>query len=137
MKQLHSHRRLPGRRSGGETGWSDGFRSGARSRVFNNIFAKELCSCHFVDGLSVAECQSRDNLPPITHQLVNLSVDEDAHSITSSYKAAAEVNAILATSPLRGTQLGSPATAAMDSEHPERGCVLTELSRRQHRAHLH
>src|SRR5262249_39209512 len=35
--------------------------------VFNAIFAKELCSCQFVDGLTLDECKARDNLPGIAH----------------------------------------------------------------------
>ena len=95
--------------------------------VFNTIFAKELCSCQFVDGLTLEECQARDNLPAIAHKLVNLSVDPVTHTVSSSYKGAEEIKQIAASLGLENITIGGPASAHLDDAHPERGCVLTQL----------
>ena len=98
--------------------------------VFNVIFAKELCSCQFVDGLSLDECEARDNLPAIAHKLVDLTVDTEAHTVTSTYKERAEVEKILISLDLPEElpqHVGGGASAKFDPEHPEFGCVLTSL----------
>ena len=96
--------------------------------VFNTIFAKELCSCHFVDGLTLDECKARDNLPSIAHSLVDISVDPQAKTVSSAYKGRATINAFTQSIGL-GTllTLGGSSTARYDDAHPEFGCVLTKL----------
>jgi hypothetical protein len=100
-----------------------------KSGVFNSVFAKELCSCRFVDDQSLEDCQAHDNLPGIAHQLVNLEVDEDAKTVTSSYKGKETIAAItgIATLGLATVQLGGPASARFDQDHPEFGCVMTRV----------
>ena len=95
--------------------------------VFNTIFAKELCSCQFVNGLTLQECEARDNLPAIAHKLVNLTVDKEKHTVNSSYKGADEVRAAAASLGFDLVTIGGPAEARFDDEHPEWGCVLTKL----------
>ena len=100
-----------------------------KTGVFNSVFAKELCSCQFVDGLSFDDCKAHDNLPGIAHQLVNIEVDPDAKTVTSSYKGKETIAAItgIATLGLATVNLGGPASARLDQDHPEFGCVLTKL----------
>jgi len=96
--------------------------------VFNTIFAKEICSCQFVDGLTLQECQERDNLPPISHSLVNLTIDPVAKTVTSTYKGRETINDFARSHGLgEHLRVGGPATARFDEAHPEFGCVLTKL----------
>jgi len=97
--------------------------------VFNTIFAKELCSCQFVDGLTLEECKARDNLPSIAHAIVNITVDDRAHTVSSAYKGHDTVNQLTASLGLGDLQIGGSATAKFDEAHPELGCVLTKLPR--------
>jgi hypothetical protein len=95
--------------------------------VFNSLFAKELCSCQFVDGLSLDDCIARDNVPSIAHDLVNISVDPDAHTVSSAYRGHDVVDGIVAAIGIGSMPLGGSATAQYDDAHPEFGCVLTKL----------
>lgn len=95
--------------------------------VFNTIFAKELCSCQFVDGLTLEECQARDNLPPISHHLVEITTDPDAHTVTSKYRGEQTIMETARSLGFNFVTVGGPATAKFDAEHPEFGCVLTKL----------
>jgi hypothetical protein len=99
------------------------------SGVFNSVFAKELCSCHFVDELSTEDCKAHDNLPGIAHQIVNIEVDDAAKTVTASYKGRETIAAVtgIATLGLATVKLGGPASARFDAEHPEFGCVLTKI----------
>jgi hypothetical protein len=95
--------------------------------VFNAIFAKELCSCQFVDGLTLDECKARDNLPGIAHSIVNITVDPQAKTVSSAYKGHDTIDGLTASLGLGQVLIGGSATAKMDDEHPEFGCVLTKL----------
>jgi hypothetical protein len=95
--------------------------------VFNAIFAKELCSCQFVDGLSLDECKERDNLPGVAHAIVNISVDPQTKSVTSAYRGHDTIAQVTASLGLGEVTVGGSATARMDDAHPEYGCVLTKL----------
>lgn len=95
--------------------------------VFNAIFAKELCSCQFVDGLTLDECKARDNLPSIAHSIVNLSVDPRAKTVSSAYKGHDVISSVTASLGLGEVTAGGSATAKFDDAHPEFGCVLTKL----------
>jgi len=89
------------------------------SGLFNVVFAKELCSCHFVDGLTIDECKERDNLPSAAHLLVRLDVDEASKSVSSEYISPVRLAAYAGVTP------GGGASARVDPDHPEFGCVLT------------
>jgi len=95
--------------------------------VFNVVFAKEVCSCMFVDGLTLQDCTDpiRDNLPSIATSLVNISVDPVGQTVSSSYKGADEINVALASLGIAVASVGGPAAARYDSDRF--GCVLTEL----------
>src|SRR5438093_9306691 len=95
--------------------------------VFNAIFAKELCSCQFVDGLTLDECKARDNLPSVAHAIVNLDVDANAHTVKSAYKGHDTIARATAALGLGEVTVGGSATATWDAAHPEYGCVLTKL----------
>lgn len=96
--------------------------------VFNTIFAKEMCSCQFVDGLPLEDCLARDNLPAISHSLVNIEVDPDAKTVKSSYKGRETINAYTRSVGLADVlTVGGSAEAKYDDAHPEFGCVLTKL----------
>jgi hypothetical protein len=95
--------------------------------VFNSIFAKEMCSCVFVDGIDLPSCEARDNLPSVAIELVNLEVDPDRQTVTSSYKGYEALTDRLHTLGIPQFVLGGPASAQLDPDHPEYGCVLTEL----------
>ena len=98
------------------------------SGIFNSVFAKELCSCHFVDELSREDCTANDNLPGIAHKLVTVEVDENAKTVRSAYIAHDAILAIARTIGINHDFLvGGSATAQLDQEHPEFGCVLTHL----------
>lgn len=96
------------------------------SGVFNAVFAKELCSCMFVDEQSYETCQANDNLPGIAHKLVDVEVDQDTKTITSSYKAGSVIAAVTGVVTFGQVKLGGPATARFDAAHPEYGCVMTK-----------
>jgi len=95
--------------------------------VFNAVFAKEVCSCIFVDGLTLQDCTDpiRDNLPPVATSLVNISVDPVNQTVSSSYKGADEINAALASLSVTVASVGGPASAKYDPNLY--GCVLTLL----------
>lgn len=96
--------------------------------VFNTIFAKELCSCQFVDGLTLEDCEARDNLPGVAHQIVDITVDPETKTVTSSYKGRDTINAYTRSIGIADVlTIGGPATAKFDEQHPEYGCVLTKL----------
>ena len=95
--------------------------------VFNSIFAKELCSCQFVDGLTLDECKQRDNLPSIAHAIVDITVDPDAKTVSSAYKGRETITALTSSLGIRDPLIGGPAMARFDEAHPEMGCVLTTL----------
>lgn len=92
--------------------------------LFNVIFAKELCSCLFVDGLTRPECEARDNLPAAAHQLVTLKVDQNAKKVSSTFIAAKVKTALVLAGIPFNFQIGGPAEAKLVS--PELGCVLTK-----------
>lgn len=95
--------------------------------VFNSIFAKELCSCQFVDGLTLEECKARDNLPGVAHQIVDITVDPEAKTVSSTYKGRETINRLTSSLGIQNPVIGGPATARFDEAHPEFGCVLTKL----------
>jgi hypothetical protein len=90
---------------------------GVESGLLTVIFSKELCSCHFVDGLTIDQCKATSNLPSGADKIIDLQVDEQNKTIAASYNLLAR-----AISPLH---TGPAAAAAFDQEHPEFGCVLT------------
>lgn len=92
--------------------------------LFNVIFAKELCSCLFVDGLSRPECEARDNLPAAAHKLVTLKIDPSAKTVSSTFVATQVKAALLLAGVPFNFQIGGPAEAKLVS--PELGCVLTK-----------
>jgi hypothetical protein len=95
--------------------------------VFNTMFAKEYCSCQFVDGLTLDDCKAHDNVPSIAHKLVNIRVDPNAHTVTSTYLGHDTINAVTETLGLGDVAIGGSATARFDDAHPEYGCVLTHI----------
>ena len=95
--------------------------------VFNTIFAKELCSCQFVDGLTLDDCKARDNLPAISHVLVDITVDPTATTVSSGYKGRETINRFTRSIGIPDVKIGGGATARYDEAHPEFGCVLTKL----------
>lgn len=49
-----------------------------QSGLLASIFAKELCSCHFVSGLPLSECVARSNLNPASAKFMDFQVYEKA-----------------------------------------------------------
>jgi CubicO group peptidase (beta-lactamase class C family) len=98
-----------------------------QSGVFNVVFAKEMCSCQFVDGLSLSDCEAHDNLPSVAHQIVNIVTDPVAKTVTSSYLGHDTIAGLLASVGVTDFTVGGSASAMFDTVHPERGCVLTSL----------
>ena len=89
--------------------------------IFNTVFAKELCSCLFVDGLPEKVCQARDNLPAAAHELVVLAIDPQAKTVSSKWRP--EINWLQAV----GYPVPRPGPAAKAQYVSERfGCRLVE-----------
>jgi len=90
--------------------------------VFNTIFAKEMCSCHFVDGIELADCKARDNLPKVANIVTKVQIDEATHTVHAELEFASELARLVPPE-----KIGGPAEAAYDPQHPELGCTLTKL----------
>ncbi len=89
---------------------------GVESGLLTVLFSKELCSCHFVDGLSLDQCLATSNLPSGADKVVGVDIDENAKTVSAHYTVLAHTFAL---------QTGPAAAAAFDQSHPEFGCVLT------------
>jgi hypothetical protein len=89
---------------------------GVESGLLTVLFAKELCSCHFVDGLPLDQCLATSNLPSGADKVVGVDIDENAKTVSSHYTVLAHAFSL---------NTGPSAAAAFDQNHPEFGCVLT------------
>lgn len=89
---------------------------GVESGLLTVLFAKELCSCHFVDGLSLDQCLATSNLPSGADKVVGVDIDENATTVSAHYTLLAHAFSL---------QTGPAAAASFDRSHPEFGCVLT------------
>jgi hypothetical protein len=87
------------------------------SGLLDVIFAKELCSCHFVDGISYNECLATANLPGDATKIVDVDIDEQAHTVSADFNFFAR---FVSSSP------GRKAVAAFDPAQPQFGCVEVE-----------
>lgn len=93
--------------------------------LFNQIFAKETCSCLYVDHQKMEDCQATDNLPAIAHKVVTItpSVSPDDPDMTKARTVTSRFNIYAKTVAGALVKLGPPATARFVS--PEFGCVMT------------
>ncbi len=87
------------------------------SGIFNVIFAKELCSCVYLDGLTADECKARDNLPAAAHSLVTIKFDDTQKTVTSKF------NLLIVAAKFAGFHAGPKAAAKFIDER--QGCVVT------------
>ena len=55
--------------------------------LITRLFAKEICSCHFISGIPEEECFRRDNLSPVLRKVVDVEVDEFNAEITVKLNA--------------------------------------------------
>jgi CubicO group peptidase (beta-lactamase class C family) len=72
------------------------------------MIAKELCSCHFITGLSVEQCLSRSPVPPMAaHVLADIATDERRKlvSITPRFSSRSTQARINLRSPREGCSL--------------------------------
>jgi hypothetical protein len=112
--------------------------------VFPAIFAKEVCTCVLVDGLSVAECQANDNLPSVAHDLASLPDEDDIladHVVESEYydpqviadelgKLVGKERTEAVVRTIKGlvgnsVHVAGKARAVYDPANPEFGCTIT------------
>ncbi len=102
------------------------------SGLFNAIFAKEICSCLYVDKQTMADCKANDNLPSIAHSVVTVtaSVAYDDPDTTKVRTVTSKFN--LAAKTVAGAliKLGPPASARYVG--PEFGCVMTSPAPAEH-----
>ena len=77
--------------------------------ILSGMLAKELCSCHFVENLSVSECLSRGPVPTLAANLLS-DIDTD------------DKNKMVTLNP-RTTN--APAQARFNTRAPREGCKLT------------
>jgi hypothetical protein len=89
---------------------------GVESGLLTVLFAKELCSCHFVDGLTIDDCLKTSNLPDGADKVVNVDVDENAKTVSAHYTLLAHAFSL---------KTGPSTSAAFQEDHPEFGCLLT------------
>ena len=78
------------------------------------MVAKELCSCHFVAGLSIDECKARSNVPPGLFKILNVKTVSDYEIIVEP--SILDYLTIIAVSPT--------VSAYFDPKNPEKGCRL-------------
>jgi len=112
-------------------------RFGIESGLFNVIFAKELCSCLFVDGLPIddqdelqrqlSECKAHDNLPAALHYLVSIEpvIERDAEGKAIRAIVSSKYARSLGLASRLGIRPGPSASASYDFSKPEDGCVMT------------
>lgn len=97
---------------------------GIKTGLFNTIFAKEICSCMYVDGLTKDECIERDNLPQLAHLLVKIRPSEVKNPETGVVEKTvrSEYNVLVLKAKYLGVKAGPAAVARFIS--PELGCKL-------------
>jgi len=61
------------------------------SGLLTRIVAKELCSCHFIEGLSLSDCKRLSNLPPGTELLADIHVDDSGFEVTAHPSGLAQI----------------------------------------------
>jgi hypothetical protein len=115
---------------------------GLTSGLFNVIFAKELCSCMYVDSAPITErtatfaddldavkkgCTAQDNLPGPIHYIANIvpNVEFDAAGKPVRATVSSDYISPLNLAEYVGLRPGPGATAVYDFAHPENGCLLT------------
>ena len=93
----------------------------ASSGLVTTVFAKEMCSCHFISGLSLEECLARDNLNSMLENIVSIEVDE--------LKAQVQVELNTFGHVVGGTTEGKLAMGRFDREiKPYLGCQLVDAA---------
>jgi hypothetical protein len=89
--------------------------------ILQGMISKEMCSCRYVVGLPMKDCQERSSLPAVTFSIVTV-MDDVVKKTVTVYPAV----------PLSSV----PAMAIFDHVHPRKGCRLVygmkdALDRRQ------
>jgi len=77
--------------------------------ILQGMISKEMCSCRYVIGLPMKECQERSSLPGITFSLVTV-MDDVVKKTVTVYPAV----------PLSSV----PAMAVFNHAQPRKGCRL-------------
>ena len=96
--------------------------------MFNTLFAKELCTCMYVDGMGMNECKARDNLPSVAHLVVRFTpstkiTDPAAPKVLKSqYVGSTLLRTILMGLGISMPHVGPAATARYVDDKV--GCVL-------------
>ena len=77
--------------------------------ILSGMLAKELCSCHFVENMSVSECLNRSPIPTVAANLLSdINTDDKSKIIT-----------------LNPRLTNAPAQARFNTQTPREGCKLT------------
>lgn len=87
----------------------------ADSGILTSIYAKEMCSCHFISNIPVADCKARA-LVGDTQAYVSLTVSERDKTIRATMSPLA----------IFFTALGPSRTARFNTKQPRLGCSLVE-----------
>ncbi len=77
--------------------------------ILQGMISKEMCSCRYVIGLPMKDCQERSSLPEMAFSVVTV-MDDVVKKTVTIYPAV----------PLSSV----PAMAIFDHEHPRKGCRL-------------
>lgn len=102
---------------------------GVETGMFNALFAKELCTCMYLDDLTMEDCVARDNLPAAVHKIIKLTPKSKITDSSAPKTLKAEfVSPILVKLALKSagsvaaSTIGPAASARFVDAR--RGCVL-------------
>jgi len=89
--------------------------------LITTLFAKEMCSCHFISGVPLDVCFERDNLSPTLKNVVEVDVDEVRSRISVTLSALGKI--------VGGTFDDKTAVAQLNQEfNPNIGCEMVRAS---------
>jgi hypothetical protein len=101
-----------------------------------NLFAKETCSCLYIDGLDESSCKERDNLPSAVHIAIQFSAKREfngskgieVHLAPGTNFATGLWNFItFEYNPLNGLKRKNySATAIVNPKGPQFGCMVID-----------
>lgn len=77
--------------------------------ILQGIFAKEMCTCHYVVGLPLDVCKEHSSLPEMAFTMIDVKENDLRKSITAT-----------PTIPISDAK----AMAVYDVNHPRKGCRL-------------